>query len=869
MRYLNFLIIFFILFLLACHHPFLSKGKNKRPPRFDEAIIKKKLNNYRFKEAIEYLNKRLKENPKDRDLYLYYLGFIYLMGERYDKAEKYFKESIKLDPLNGKAFWGKWAAYLEKNNLSIEAKREVKNEVKRLSSSDNIDLLFGAMIGWNFLKEEEKKKAIRKKILSKIEELSDDDKRWVKSDLIEEMVKERSPTKRLSMINHFLKYFSGKDDASFLMGLSFYAITKLKEDNLYKKWIKLWSDRFPYDPGVNLLCGYILLEKEGDIKEAKRFLMRSIKLFYKGKPTPSFILPRKKGKRKILLGRAFTLLGWSEYLLGNKEGAKSCFKEAKSLIPEDSFFYAYRGRVFEKEKELKKALSYYVCSTSGGRIFPWVLNAIERLFKKVIKKDIAPNSYFAIKKGFPFFKDVSAKAFSTHPRGEKLAVFDINNDGLFDILIDGKRLFINKGNLTFEDMTSKWGLDHVGKMNGGLFADFDGDDLPDLFLFSTLPDVGIKLYINTGKESFVDMSDKFFPKLSPFPVQSAAIGDINGDGFIDLYIGGYERRSVFIGMGTPDLLLINKYGRSFIDATSSSNIRLWQNLCARGITMSDFDMDGDIDIYVANYRLEPNILWVNNGDGRFIDRADYYGVRGREKEGYFGHSIGAIFDDFDNDGKFDLFVCNLAHPRYLAFSDISQLFLNRFPEKFKEESNRWGIHYQETHFEPSYGDIDRDGFDDLFITSVYPKRKSFLYRNREGKSFEDVSWITGTRIENGEGNIFADMDNDGDLDLIVASKDGVHMLENISAKGNWLMVKLKNKKGYDTGIGCKVELHLGNKIYFKEISGAKGCGSQTPPVAFFGLGNKKNNISIIVHCPDKTVIKKFNIPINNTFIIRK
>src|SRR3972149_10260563 len=111
----------------------------------------------------------------------------------------------------------------------------------------------------------------------------------------------------------------------------------------------------------------------------------------------------------------------------------------------------------------------------------------------------------------------------------------------------------------------------------------------------------------------------------------------------------------------------------------------------------DYNDDGLLDIFVSNYRLDPNFLWRNNGNGTFTAVAQDQGVEGKEKKGHYGHTIGSEWGDYDNDGDLDLFSANLAHPRYIGFSDKSMLLENLGPPdyRFKERTKDGGIRYQE------------------------------------------------------------------------------------------------------------------------------------------------------------------------------
>lgn len=177
-----------------------------------------------------------------------------------------------------------------------------------------------------------------------------------------------------------------------------------------------------------------------------------------------------------------------------------------------------------------------------------------------------------------------------------------------------------------------------------------------------------------------------------------------------------------------------------------------------------------------------------------IDQACFYGVAGQEKDGWWGHTIGSEWGDFDNDGDLDLITANLAHPRYIEFSNRTCLYENRLRQDgvFREVRAEWGIKYQETHSDPAWGDVDSDGDLDLFLTCIYPNRPSFLYLNDLGDHhFRDVTFLAGVQVTNAWGCAFSDFDRDGDLDLAVGSGKSLHLFRNRGSRANWLEVDVQ------------------------------------------------------------------------------
>jgi hypothetical protein len=322
-----------------------------------------------------------------------------------------------------------------------------------------------------------------------------------------------------------------------------------------------------------------------------------------------------------------------------------------------------------------------------------------------------------------------------------------------------------------------------------------------------------------------------------FPTEGASGFDLNGDGWPEIYLANYE--SGGLGKGTPDVLYLNDRGR-FRPVEIAP-----ETLCGRGVAACDFDLDGDIDLYVANYRLQRNFFYVNQ-EGALTDSAFQYGVAGKDREGWFGHSIGPAWADFDNDGDFDLLVCNLAHPRYIEFSEKTVLYqaTGRQDAPFQDVRRDAGITYDECHSEPLWGDFDNDGDLDLYITSVYEKERSYLYQNMLSETgearFQDVTFLAGARVLNGWGTAALDFDHDGDLDIAVGSGSGFRFLVNeTETKNTWIEIE---------GLppGAVVRLMAGDALMTRQVEFAKGTSSQSSPVLHFGLGPWRNEVAIEV-----------------------
>ena len=428
----------------------------------------------------------------------------------------------------------------------------------------------------------------------------------------------------------------------------------------------------------------------------------------------------------------------------------------------------------------------------------------------------------------PVFTDVSHLLGPDSMRaGSRVSWCDWNSDGFPD-LFAGHSLFQNMGGSSFMDVTSEAGLDSC-RGNGGIWGDINRDGLPDL-VTSGNP---VQVFVSRNG-TLEEVTESIGISSTESSVEGVALLDWNADGWLDLYLASYERTGG-LGSGTEDAFYLGGFD-GFIKAGDSIGMVpfLEEHLCGRGVSPCDFDLDGDIDIFVSNYRLQENYLWENE-DGAAVNSALQRGIAGINVDGWWGHTIGSAWGDFDNDGDWDLFSANLAHPRYITLSDRSMLYEHR-DGYFTDIRSGTGIRFEETHSNPLWGDFNNDGWLDLFVTSIYSDRRSFLYLNLGNGTFEDVTWLSGARIFNGWGAAAADYNLDGRLDLAIGSGDGPTLLKNVSPGGNWLLVNVDPPEGVNpSGIGCTVMLDQQGVTLMRQIEGGSGTTSQNGSTLHFGL----------------------------------
>ncbi|MBM3471967.1 MAG: CRTAC1 family protein [Armatimonadetes bacterium] len=428
---------------------------------------------------------------------------------------------------------------------------------------------------------------------------------------------------------------------------------------------------------------------------------------------------------------------------------------------------------------------------------------------------------------------------------------DLNNDGWVDLCAGGV-VWRNDGGHGFTRLAE--GLGTV------VAADYDNDGFVDLFSWSQL-----RVYHNDDGAAFTSIP---MPELPQCSSRGACWGDLNNDGFVDLYVGGYEvwdTQTTF-----PDMILMNEGGRAFRLAWSETRYR------ARGVTACDFDRDGDLDVYVSNYRLQPNLLWRNDGTGVFEDVAAAYNAVATSSGFEGGHSIGAAWGDFDNDGEIDLFAGNFAHVDDRGDQPKSRFLRNlgAAAGHVFEDRGTCGVFYQESYASPAAGDFDNDGDLDLHFTTVYGTASfgrpncPVLFRNDGAFTFTDATSAAGLAEQPPTYQAaWADFDNDGDLDLATAGK----LFVNEGTPGHWLKVRLEGdgQKVNRSAIGAQVRVLLPDHTLTRQVEAGTGEGNQNDLTLHFGLGDHTGPVRLEVTWPGGAVRKLRGVKVDRLATIRR
>ncbi|MEM8887526.1 MAG: FG-GAP-like repeat-containing protein [Bacteroidota bacterium] len=472
--------------------------------------------------------------------------------------------------------------------------------------------------------------------------------------------------------------------------------------------------------------------------------------------------------------------------------------------------------------------------------------------------------------------------------GGGAAVIDFNQDGWEDIFLSGgagkDQLLLNKGDGSFEDVSSTAGLGVLDGYvtQGAAVADVNKDGWPDLFVttitfvfgntFGEAPNV---LLINNKDGSFSDQSLGYGIVEGTFST-AASFGDINRDGYPDIYVCNYfsnyegsldEFEGPLVNGNTPpgkDLLYINVDGQRFEEVSDVYGID------KLGLTFqalwTDFDNDNDLDILVANDfgdRETPNLIYRNE-----FPRAAFTEIGESMDFDYGINGMGIAATDVNMDGWLDYLVTNI---------QISPFFLNEGPDKpFREKSYNRGIGFSTvgtnngTRVVPvSWGanfmDIDHDMDEDLYISngclnpSLLPNPNLFL-ENRGGL-YQEFGLASQTNDHSiGRGSVALDYDKDGDMDLLVVnqapyreeSPDSLFTTTRLYRNDNtnnkhWLKIKLEGIQSESSGIGSRIEAYFPlGEVIIREVYGGSSHESQNSTIVHMGLGPYQEVDSLII-----------------------
>jgi len=540
--------------------------------------------------------------------------------------------------------------------------------------------------------------------------------------------------------------------------------------------------------------------------------------------------------------------------------------------------------------------------------------------------------------------DLNAYHFLYIYNGSGVGIGDFDGDGLQDIFMAGNmvtsRLFLNKGNFQFDDITTDAGLETTAWVHGVSVVDINNDGLEDIYLsiggLEEDRDTRNLLYINNGDLTFVESAAKYGLDDASLTTQSSFF-DYDNDGDLDVFLINYEnnpdkdpnviRPKTSNGKSKSNDRLYRNDGGKFIDASSQAGI-VYEGY-GLGINIHDFNEDGWLDVYVSNDFVFDDNLYINNQDGTFTDRLSEYFTHTSN----FG--MGIDMADVNNDAQPDLVQVDmlpednrrqkkllsglnydrqqiLAERGYTSQYMRNSLQMSNGSGRFKEVGTYAGIHTTDWSWSPLIADFDNDGWKDIFITNGYVKDvtdidfRDYIVNETQrgtGKSQAEIvaaalDNLQGEKIPNyafinsGEldfkniteqwgldkpsfstGSAYADLDNDGDIDLITNNLNQASFLYKNRTQEmdstSYLNVKLTVDGSTAKSVGAQVIIKAGDNIQSSEIGITRGFQSSLAPVAHFGLGEIKLVDTLRVVWPDNSTEAFFDIAVNQTLSISK
>ncbi|MDP8219484.1 MAG: FG-GAP-like repeat-containing protein [Candidatus Theseobacter exili] len=833
-------------------------------------VLENLLNHRMYKKAINYIHSGKAKDLSSPEKHLL-LGTIYRTIEEYAPAFRHLKKALRSSPTRQRAQIGIWNLQLEKGWPDTTANKNVKKSIKKVLKrhKNRFENLQTAYAGYQALEAWKETDSIWEKIRNDFPD--EIPASFIAADRFRAILQCKDSSERITAIKEFLDVF-GQDDSHYELLMQYlmedYAFgikDKIQAIRQGEKWLK----ELPKSPKAHLHYGKLLVWLGINIEKSIAVLQNGINLFEKdpdaGRPKNTddeswmFIKNRWKGEILTTLSEAF-------FFKRNTINAAKYIQQAEKLGADTPHHHLVKARILRSLGKNEEARAEYALSFTNPSIRKHLNKELLNMLGKNQKGVSDDNLIKMLKSKISNiqFSDATEELGLKNINCSKISWADINGDGFQDLIAGGQRFFINENGTNFREVTKNVCQEKLSG-NASVWADADNDGDLDGWIIVDNPYDYDRFLRNRGDGSFDDSTETITEVRDIFPTQAGIWADFDNNGFVDLYLANYEKKGLPTS-GTKDRLLMSMNGKKLMERSNDVKGTSLEPMCGRSVAASDYDEDGDIDIFVGNYRLDPDFMLNNNGKGCFTDAAFETCTQGRNKQGYYGHTIGAEWSDYNNDGKIDLFRASLAHPRAFQYSDLSGLLQNNGKDKtFTDNRINSGISYRETHYEPTWADLDNDGDTDLLLTCCYPSKEVLLYRNDNG-TFFDITWASGILLENGRGAAAADYDRDGDMDLAICAGKGLTLLQNKSKSSNWLIIKLEGTVSNRSGIGARIEIEPDGPV--REVYAGKGSGSQSALPVHLGLGDSMGPVNVKISWPSGKK-ELYSLELNREYSIRE
>jgi tetratricopeptide (TPR) repeat protein len=526
---------------------------------------------------------------------------------------------------------------------------------------------------------------------------------------------------------------------------------------------------------------------------------------------------------------------------------------------------------YEKTADSEKAVYYltrFLEKKPDTLEVRWLLNLAYMTLGKypagVPAKYLIPPSKFESKENLGRFVDVApAAGLNSFSMAGSVIVDDFDNDGWLDVVTSSSNyceplhFFHNNGDGTFTDRAVQAGLgDQLGGLNI-IQTDYNNDGCLDIFVLRGGWQTPMRdsLLRNNCDGTFTDVTESA-GLAEPIASQTAVWADIDNDGFLDVFIGNEQG---------PSRLYHNKRDGTFENIALSAGVD--RVAFSKGVVAADYDNDGFVDLYVSNLGGD-NFLYHNNHDRTFTEVGKQAGVQAPWM------SFATWFFDYDNDGFPDLFVTsyymspeeNLKSQLGLPHNvETLKLYHNEGNGTFRDATVEAGLDRVFNPMGSNFGDIDNDGFLDFYLGTGTPPYGDILpnvmFHNQGGKKFVDVTTSSGTgELHKGHGVAFADLDNDGDEDMVAETggavpgdRHAIRLFENPGNGNDWISLRLVGVKSNRAALGARIKVTVQNEgrgqRYIYRTVGSGGSFGASPLQQHIGLGKEARILNLEIWWP--------------------